>query len=116
MRMIREHARSSTRPINSRGANSKVATANAAALSRGSTEIDHFKFRIESREGRHFFKHVRFTAPHYNTAEEHTIVKFFEGRCLESITLEALATALFPIAMLPRLQDLIGELREVFCD
>ena len=79
-------------------------------------EMDQLNFRIVARDGKHFFKNVRFKPPHFNVPFEQSVLDFFEGRCLESIGPRVLDAALGPSPFLPRLRRFVNDLREIVCD
>ncbi len=77
--------------------------------------MDQFKFRIVERNGLHFFKDVRFNAPHVNKDSTGAIVEFFEGRNLESLSDDIMDTVLGPVVVLAELKELVAELQTVLC-
>jgi len=76
--------------------------------------VDHLKFRIVTRRGRHYFKDVRFKGP--LTLETIHVVKFFEGRCLESLTAATLHVQFATLPALSQLEKLVRDLRQVLID
>jgi len=81
-----------------------------------SHDLDQFKFRLVEQGQKHYFKDVRFKAPHLSPDDEQEIVQFFEGRNLECLSPELMAAGLGKMAILSELQSLIGELQVVLCD
>ncbi len=78
-------------------------------------DLDHFKFRIVRRRGKHYFKDVRFRPPKASNGDRE-IVEFFEGKCIENISLKELTETLGNSPILPRIHALVTELRKVLSD
>lgn len=78
--------------------------------------LDHFKFRMQQHQGRHYFTDVTFTDTHVEPTERKRLVDFFEGRSLESLTPEYLTEGLKDFPQLPRLLALVEELKGLLCD
>ncbi|MCW8131381.1 MAG: hypothetical protein KIS92_13615 [Planctomycetota bacterium] len=78
--------------------------------------MDQFKFRIVAKNGKHYFTDVRFTPPNGRELDISTVVGFFEGQCLESLTPKSITAFLEPLPIVPRLCSLVDELQQVLCD
>jgi hypothetical protein len=76
--------------------------------------VDQLKFRIVARRGKHYFQDVRFKGS--LTLEAITVIKFLEGRCLESLSSRTLQNGLGHIGIVPHLESLLKDLRQVLCD
>ncbi len=76
--------------------------------------VDQLKFRLITRRGKHYFKDVRFKGA--LTLESITVIKFLEGRCLETLTHRTLQTGLGHLGLVPHLENLLKDLRQVLCD
>ncbi|MCK6472810.1 MAG: hypothetical protein L6R28_13790 [Planctomycetes bacterium] len=78
--------------------------------------FDHFKFRIQQHQGRHYFTNVTFSDPHIEPAMRQQVVDFFEGRSLETLTKEYVTAGLRDFPQLPRLLALVEEMHELLSD
>jgi hypothetical protein len=74
--------------------------------------IDHLKFRIVTRKGRHYFRDVRYV----NGTDGRELTHFLEGRALEELTPVLLRTSFNGTPYLPDLQTLVHDLQRVFCE
>lgn len=77
---------------------------------------DGLKFRIVQRHGRHYFKQVRFKCDKVTNAEAHAVAEFFEGRCLENLSREALSACFGRTPLLHSLQELVADLQHILCE
>ncbi|HYF51746.1 MAG TPA: hypothetical protein VEJ63_20185 [Planctomycetota bacterium] len=76
--------------------------------------VDHLRFRLVTRRGKHYFKDVRYKGP--LTLDTIAVVKYFEGRCLENLTPATLGES-FPLEpILPQIEKLVRDLRQVLVD
>ena len=80
------------------------------------TDLDQFKFKLAERDGKHFFEKVRYNTPNVAESDRKTVIGYFEGRCLESITNTALRSKLKGHSMLPMFEQLVSGLRQIFCE
>jgi hypothetical protein len=76
--------------------------------------VDQLKFRLITRRGKHYFKDVRFKGA--LTLESITVIKFLEGRCLETLNAHALENSLGHLGLVSHLDTLLKDLRQVLCD
>jgi hypothetical protein len=76
--------------------------------------VDQLKFRLITRRAKHYFKDVRFKGP--LTMESITVIKFLEGRCLETLTHRTLQNGLGHLGLVPQLETMLKDLRQVLCD
>ena len=76
-------------------------------------ELDQFKFRLVARDGRHYFKAVKFDTPNLNAGERQQVLEFFEGRSLESITRKTLKAGLGALPSWTMLIALLDQMRQV---
>jgi hypothetical protein len=76
--------------------------------------VDQLKFRLITRRAKHYFKDVRFKGP--LTLESISVIKFLEGRCLETLTHRALQNGLGHLGLVPQLETMLKDLRQVLCD
>jgi len=79
------------------------------------SDVDQFKFRIVSRDGRHFFQEVRFRPPHGKEEDIRAVVDFFEGQCLEILTPEMIEAFLGQHPVAHRFEELVFDLQAVLC-
>jgi len=94
-------------PVSAQGSETEAAVA--------APEMDPLKFRLVERDGRRFFSNVRFNALHVEPMQREAVVRFFEGRELDSLRAESLERELGSLSILPRLQKMVADLKELFC-
>ena len=80
------------------------------------SDVDQFKFRVVQRDGRHFFKDVRFSLPNGKENEIRAVIDFFNGQYLELLTPEMIEAFLGHHPVAKRFEQLVADLQEVLCD
>lgn len=81
-----------------------------------SADLDQFKFKMKERDGRHYFENVRYNTHNVSAEVRQTVINFFDGRCLESITPSLLRSKLKTVEALPMFEQLVSGLRQIFVD
>ena len=81
-----------------------------------SSAIDGLKFRMVSRRNKHYFGEVRFNGVAMLNPETAALVKFLEGRCLESLDDNAIRGQFGHSHFLHGLLTMVAELKQVLCE